>query len=367
MTRPDRVGWHLFLAVLMVMALVAAGCGTVSQPGTGSTAAPAGSGEKPAAAQPTPTAPPQPAALKKVNFVSGFTTPSIWPIWVGMEKGIFNKYGLDVVYTAVEGSPKAVAAVLGGSADLANQAAGTWLGPVAQGAAIKVVSTTESGSNDTLYVKPEIDSPAKLKGKKVAIGGYGDLSHLTAWLMLEKKGLDPSKDVAFVQIGSDPARAAALASGSVDAAPLNQEHGEKVQKEFGFRPLISGPDESLSFPAANLGMTDETLKNQRPMVKAFLKGMIEATDWLYQPGNEGPAKEILAKAYKTQPTDRTVELAYAMRVKPRKFRLPPTIDEEGFVSVQQFSVRFNPAIQDVKLSNLLDRTVLEEAVKEMKP
>src|SRR6267142_2497470 len=223
----------------VVMAVV--GCAPAAP--AAPTAAPAAAAKPTAPPAAAPTSAPAsataaPAAgaanLKKLTIIYGGASPNLWGVYAGMEKGFFTKYGVDINLVTAQNSAQGVAAVIGGSADLGIASATTFMGPIAQGAKLKVLSTSYTGSPDSLLAGPSIDTPAKLKGGKIGVGALGDLSHLTAYLLVQKLGLDPEKDVTYLAIGDDAGRVAAVQSGAAQAGLIHATSGTKAESEMGF-------------------------------------------------------------------------------------------------------------------------------------
>jgi NitT/TauT family transport system substrate-binding protein len=323
-------------------------------------AAPAAPTSAPAAATAAPAA--AAANLKKLTIIYGGASPNLWGVYAGMDKGFFTKYGVDVNLVTAQNSAQGVAAVIGGSADLGIASATTFMGPIAQGAKLKVLSTSYTGSPDSLLAAPSIDTPAKLKGGKIAVGALGDLSHLTAYLLVQKLGLDPDKDVTYLAIGDDAGRVAAVQSGAAQAGLINATSGTKAESEMGFHALIRGSDAQLSFPASNFGALVSTIQSQPDLIKAFFNGMLDGNNWIYDPANQQEAKAILAKVYKTTADDPSMKVAYDTTITPKAIRNPPLISADGFKTAVDFSAKFNPDLAKVDINSILDQSLLDQVV-----
>src|SRR5437870_4411421 len=57
-----------------------------------------------------------------------------------------------------------------------------------------------------MIVKPEIKRVEDLKGKRVGVTTFGSLTDFLVRHILRKKGLNPDRNVALIQIGGDPER-----------------------------------------------------------------------------------------------------------------------------------------------------------------
>src|SRR6266545_3140249 len=138
--------------------------------------------------------------------------PTTLPVWVAKRQGFFKDENLlvePIVFTS--GTINSQAA-LAGEID------------IALGSGTEVFTIRLAGEDARfffgisnfmpfkLYVNPAIKTPKELKGKKLAVSRFGAQSDFLTRYAISKLGLDPSKDVAILQIGSTPARYAALKS-----------------------------------------------------------------------------------------------------------------------------------------------------------
>ena len=58
----------------------------------------------------------------------------------------------------------------------------------------------------TIITATEVKKPSDLKGKKLAVSRFGSSTDFVVRYALEKWGLAPDRDVAILQLGSQPAR-----------------------------------------------------------------------------------------------------------------------------------------------------------------
>ena len=86
---------------------------------------------------------------------------------------------------------------------------------------------------DYLFVaRPTIKSVKELKDKRVAIGTPSGLPSLLTYMVLDHYDLHPKRDnIVLAQIGSVPARLAALRAGSVEATSLPSELAQVIANE----------------------------------------------------------------------------------------------------------------------------------------
>jgi NitT/TauT family transport system substrate-binding protein len=155
------------------------------------------------------------------SAVSALNSPS----WVMNEAGLLKQEGLDMELVYIASSPTVARATLAGDIVLsgANSQVIVDVGLsggdlVAMGAITNVVA---------FYVMavPEVKHVQELKGKTVGVTRFGASTDFGMRMLLTKYGLEPVKDVPFVQIGGMPELAAAISKKTIYAAPMSYPMG----------------------------------------------------------------------------------------------------------------------------------------------
>ena len=72
------------------------------------------------------------------------------------------------------------------------------------GADLVTVAHTVSGVQSKLLVRPDIRKPDDLRGKRIAVSGFGSLGDFLERYIIKKHGMDPVKDVIMLAIGTNP-------------------------------------------------------------------------------------------------------------------------------------------------------------------
>jgi NitT/TauT family transport system substrate-binding protein len=136
--------------------------------------------------------------------------------------GFWKDAGLDVTVTPFNGSTGATQLVISGSADFTMASPEGLLVAKQEGADIKAIYNHAREAIYTIAVVK--DSPvqkiADLKGKTIGVVGLASGATAVAKAMLRGVGLDPEKDVKWIQIGLGPQSAAALKANQVDAIAM---------------------------------------------------------------------------------------------------------------------------------------------------
>src|SRR5713226_7612454 len=136
------------------------------------------------------------------------------PAFVAQDKGFYKQERLEVLIIVMDGTI-ATRAMIGGDIDF-NLALGSGISALLNGAPVKGVMGMTIRGTQSFVVKPEINSPADLKGKIVGVSGFGGSTHQGALVVLEHLGVDP-KEVSIVNIGNSSLRLAALRFRKIDA------------------------------------------------------------------------------------------------------------------------------------------------------
>jgi NitT/TauT family transport system substrate-binding protein len=205
--------------------------------------------------------------------------PTTLPVWVAKRQGYFKDERLFVEPIVFTSGTINSQAALAGEID------------IALGSGTEVFTIRLAGEDARfffgisnfmpfkLYVNPAIKTPKELKGKKLAVSRFGAQSDFLTRHAIAKLGLDPSKDVTILQIGSTPARYAALKSGSVDGTimwfPVTL-----IATNEGYRMLADLNDIITDWPYLGYYAMARVLNMQRDKVTRYLRAHVRALEWL---------------------------------------------------------------------------------------
>src|SRR3954468_7196061 len=148
----------------------------------------------------------------------GYAAPSanFTPLYVAMEAGLFEKYGLAVEPILLTGTMGPQALVAGEIPLMA--IGGTVVAPpVAEGADLVQISSSIHRLPSQIWAVPEIGSLEELRGKRLAITRPGTLTDFSARLALRQAGLKPAEDVILVTLNDVPSILTGLMADATDA------------------------------------------------------------------------------------------------------------------------------------------------------
>jgi NitT/TauT family transport system substrate-binding protein len=157
----------------------------------------------------------QPQEMTQLNVAYMPNYAATWSVLTAIDKGYFEEEGLDVTLWEFADGPSEIAAMEGGSIDLAYIGHGAHKLAIKGQAAILLPSSVHSTDKLTVLTSHGINSPDDLKGKKIAYNA-GSSSETALNSALNVAGLTMDDIEAYEM---DPTNmVASMISGSIDAA-----------------------------------------------------------------------------------------------------------------------------------------------------
>ena len=229
---------------------------------------------------------------------------SIGPLLYGIERGFYRDEGIDLIYVSIR-ADLGIKTLITGDVDYL-YSVGTIIRGAVLGLPVKTLSFDFAKVMHFLMARPEITSAAMLKGKRVGVSSFGATGDLAARVALQSVGLDPSRDVTIVTLGSDTLRYAALQAGTVHATHMPLPFNIQMKKD-GYREMFYAGEVLLQRPLTGLATTTEKIKKNPKQVQRMVRGFLRTTRALKSERNEflvfaqkkfGFTKEVLEEAYK---------------------------------------------------------------------
>jgi NitT/TauT family transport system substrate-binding protein len=198
------------------------------------------------------------------------------PFAIAEEKGFFKSEGLNGLVVVMQNQ-----VVVNGVVTRNIDYGGTFsnfIGAALSGLPVRIVMAVMDGSDHYLVTGPAIKRVEDLKGKKFGISSFGGTPHSEAIMILRKYGMNPEKDVIFLQIGGSSSRYAALDSGSIDAAMLTPPFNKLAAKR-GFNEILSF-NEIMNIPLGGLAVHAQKMKEKPDEIVKMIKAMLKAIDYI---------------------------------------------------------------------------------------
>ena len=213
--------------------------------------------------------------------------------YAAKEKGYYFEEGLEVELVVMSARVSNLA-LIAGNIDFSG--AGTsGLVAAIQGAPTQLIFTSFSRPMHWLYSRPDIRQLKELKGRKVAVDGFGGAVEYLLQDLLKRNGLD--RDITVLGLGVASIRYAALASGSVDASMLTFPYNV-VAEEGGFHELVSYPKEDIIQLSGNIMTRRDFLQINSDVAEKFVRSTIKGL--LYVRNNRSGTIPIIARSLKVK-------------------------------------------------------------------
>ena len=278
-------------------------------------------------------------------------------IWVAKDMKIFDQNGLDVEVVMITGSARSVAALIGGSTHFATGSATGPLAAAIKGSDIKLLAASYNKFPYAFVVKPDIRAPKDLRGKTVNILNYGGSNDLALQLALKEWGMKLS-DIQVIVGGDAPTRLGSLMAGRTDATILSPPH-LTIAVKSGYRVLADMGDMSANFAQSTLNVKGSFLKENRDVVKRFLRSYSEAIHVIKTQRDN--VLKIFAKRMRIENPE-TLKTTYDYFA-PR-FSFPPRISLEAVRDTLSFYAERNSAFKNRKAEEFIDQSLMDELQKE---
>jgi ABC-type nitrate/sulfonate/bicarbonate transport system substrate-binding protein len=273
---------------------------------------------------------------------------------------IFQKYGLDAEYIALESGTIGMQTLLANELQLVFTTGALAVTANLQGGDATIIAGGINFFPFKLVVRPEIRTAADLHNKKLAISRFGSASDYAAQLAVEKLGGDP-KQVTMLQLGGNPSRLAALTSGTAHATVFSEPFASVAVKQ-GMRSLLDLADSGIPFPQNSFIVRRSVLAEKRAMIVNAVKASIETLYLLKK--DRRFAREVLKK-YLRIDDDTMIDIGidyYLTRHGEGILTLP---DRKGLEFVIGDTAKTNPKAkgQTPESLRVLDGSVLNEIKK----
>ncbi len=281
--------WARISAGAVALLVLLAACqGPAPAPAGKPAAAGGGAAPTPASARSEPSAPsaPAPAApsgsLESVR-ISDARVLAAGPIYVALEKGYFREQGIDLHLEASAGVADIVAFLATGDLDMASGATTVGLfNAFDRGADFRIIApmgimTLEDSPlpllvRKDLYDSGEVQGPADLRGRRVALNTRGASPEYLLTKVLDRVGLTIN-DVDLVTVPF-PDMPAALANSSIDAAIAAEPAATRAVSLGAAIKLVKEivPGQMTTVILASGKMLRERPETVRRFILAYMKG-----------------------------------------------------------------------------------------------
>ena len=293
-------------------------------------------------------------SAERVTAVYTSITGAYAPLWVGRDKRLFDKYGIEANTVYMRGTIPTTAALANGEIDFIQAGASTYIPYAAKGGDVVILGCLANIVLDyVLLVNPAIRRVEELRGKPVGISRAGDQIFYYLREILKKYGMS-IKDVRMVQTGQQPERMAALRHGLVVATILNTPNNLALEKE-GFRRLVEMEEMKIPAGVRCLITTGRFLRQRPTTAENFVKGWLSSVRFIQTHKKE--TMEIIGKYTNNNNAE---QLQDAWQSLTYKTEIPPYVSVPNLQGQIQIIAEEQADIRNLDAAKIVDNTIMKK-------
>jgi NitT/TauT family transport system substrate-binding protein len=291
--------------------------------------------------------------------------------------GFFKKEGLELDTVDVTTGPRQVAAVMGGSVDIAPLGLQLVIQATSRGGSIIALSTGYSIlpmslvlSNDAIKrvgIIPDMTTDEKIKrikGLKIGITGPGSGTDDMARTLTGTRGLDPDKDITIQPLGNGDSMLAALEKGLTDGfvftSPIPETAVARGLGQIVVEPLNGDVPEASGVPYIIMAANPATIQEKRPLLVKAVRAWTNAMKFTHEHKEE--ARRVVRNYFK-QMDEAVFNVAFDKYVKGVPSH--PLIPEENVQKVAKWMSLSKKTTIDAHYASNVYPDIAREVGKEL--
>jgi len=293
---------------------------------------------------------PRPLPAAQMNVVWTSEVGLFAPLWVTKEAKLFEKYGNQVQLIFIQGASLAAAALISGDAQVGAFSPQVVITSSMQGLDLTMLARLGNSMDNRIFGKRGITNIKQVKS--LAISRFASNADFAGRFLIEREGLKPDTDVAFLQFGNQSNRIAAIETGRADAAILTPPMTLQARK-MGFPLLIDASKLDIPYSSLFMVVRKSSLAKNREEARNFLKALIEGVH--YYTANKEFSLKVLGKYMKVN--DREV---LEENFREYDFPLKPYPAKEYFALPMQEVGRKDPRVLKESPERFADSSLIKE-------
>lgn len=293
--------------------------------------------------------------------IVGIAGPAINMIYsfIARDAGLFLKHGIEPKLVVFDSGSVLAQAGLAGDVKISVTSGPVTIASRTQGGDAILVASFVNTPPYSIVSAKGITKWEHLKGKRVAMSRFGSGTDTSLRLVLKKFGLDPAKDLIILQMGTQPSRYQALLAGSIDATIISPPL-DLMAKKDGFNILVNIAEMGIPYPQQGIETTDRLIRENPNLVKAFLKGYLEAV--YYAAKNKDHTKKAILKYLKTSSDPEILEATVQSYIQVTDYTGYPNL--EGIRNAMDEVALRLPQVKNKKPEDFVNTRFLKELEKE---
>jgi NitT/TauT family transport system substrate-binding protein len=299
-------------------------------------------------------------AQDKVRIGLSSISATSGSIWVAEEKGLFKKHGLDAEVIIIGGgASRVVSSLVAGEIQFSVGGGDAVIRAALRGADGVLAASPMKTGLQRLLVRPDIKTPADLKGKSIAVTRFGSASHWVLQLFLRKWGMR-TEDIKMLQLGSSPAMFASLEKGGVDGAVFTIPTFF-LAEERGYRTLADPVEMEIYYLQNSVDTTRSYIKRNRDQALRVIKVLCEGLAYFQK--NKKESLEVLQKKLRIQSAQerdvKYLDLSYRL-LADKFYNRVPYANPKAIETTLEFISSEEPKARGADPKQFVDESLVRE-------
>ena len=207
--------------------------------------------------------------------------PSFWierfPLYFGIEKGLFQKRGVRPQVEVFHGGPELLQAVRDAEVHVGEIGLPPFIKAFSKGLAARIIGSTFIRQLDHfLAVRPDIRTVADLKGKRIGILSCGSCDDYFLRYLLQAEGIDPDADVEILSLGCGYGDVECFSSGATDACFMVEPSLSLAESKGHCSILVRIGDLFPRYQWGGIFASDKFIQEHRSMLMSLMDGYRES-------------------------------------------------------------------------------------------
>lgn len=344
----------MMVAVLgLVLMLFVSGCNS-DAPSETSTGGAAADSTEDAAEASSETYDIKVAEFRGSNWIAAYIAEAL---------GYYDEEGLNVEFILYKDGPPAFQGMVQGDSNFTLLSQEPVLKAANEGLESSIVYSVLDNRAYSFALGPDVESVEDLKGAQIFAGLPGSAPYSFVSTILEEHGLNPKRDVTFLNMDYGAA-IPALSNGEIAASYINTDNKIEVENsglDVTYIADTGNPDDSAKYLGSDdfpgeIIVVNKQFKDENPeAVQKYINAISKATEWINTNDAEVVAEELMSYYDSTdlETLTKRVEIIQSM--------LTDTgyISEEGQQTVVDFALKTEVISEPVAYEDLIDMTFVD--------
>ena len=276
-----------------------------------------------------------PARAQVEVAMTSFGGATNLPVWIALDRGMFEKNGLKVKLDQTVGSKEQMEDLMSGKYQFATTAYDNIVAHTeGQGSAqfanydLVAIGGVHSGLN-SIVSRPEVKTWNDIRGKVAAVDSPKSGYATVLYEILEKKGIVKDKDYTIISVGGTGARVDALTSGKAAVAVISSPQDMQLEKD-GYNILGDAAAALGEYQGSVYATRRSYAKENEKTVVAFMKTIQQAHEVVFT--DKAAAIDMLRKRSKGL-SDADLDMMYKRLTGPGGLNRSSDVNKDGVANV----------------------------------